>query len=160
MKNSQDISIDSDDGPPIRGPCGASYRPSENFAISSGHQPFLVEIKVAAKGLANVDSHAYCLGTIVTHRHILSVGNNFMHVSLSAFDNWFAATCFCNRDLPQYNLDWSAVAGCESDGVTTKRLSKGIEFKSLPNSIIYQLIFLASALYDYDRKLDNVESKL
>ena len=66
--------IESDDGPPIRGPCGASYRPSENFAVSSGHQPFVVEILVAAKGLANRDSQAKCLGTIVTYRHVLTVG--------------------------------------------------------------------------------------
>ena len=28
VENRRDISIDSDDGPPIRGPCGASYRSS------------------------------------------------------------------------------------------------------------------------------------
>ena len=60
--------------PPIRGPCGASYRSSENYAISSGHQPFVVEIRVASKGLENKDNQVKCLGTIVTHRHILSVG--------------------------------------------------------------------------------------
>ena len=92
--------------PPIRGPCGASYRVSENYAISSGHQPFVVEIRVASKGLDNKDNQVKCLGTIVTHRHILSV-----------------ATCFCNRDMPEHNLDWSSVGGCESDGVRTKRLS-------------------------------------
>ena len=25
--------------------------------------------------------------------------------------------------MPQYNLDWSSVGGCESDGMATKRLS-------------------------------------
>ena len=92
--------------PPIRGPCGASYRVSENYALSSGHQPFVVEIRVASKGLENKDNQVKCLGTIVTHRHILSV-----------------ATCFCNRDMPEHNLDWNSVGGCESDGVLTKRLS-------------------------------------
>ena len=92
--------------PPIRGPCGASYRVSENYALSSGHQPFVVEIRVASKGLTNKDNQVKCLGTIITHRHILSV-----------------ATCFCNRDMPEHNLDWSSVGGCESDGVKTKRLS-------------------------------------
>ena len=66
-------------GPPIRGPCGASYRVSENYALSSGHQPFLVEIRVASKGLDNKDNQVKCLGTIVTHRHILSVGKFSVH---------------------------------------------------------------------------------
>ena len=108
-KNPINIEIESrlDNGaPPIRGPCGASYRVSENYALSSGHQPFVVEIRVASKGLANKDNQVKCLGTIVTHRHILSV-----------------ATCFCNRDMPEHNLDWNSVGGCESDGVKTKRLS-------------------------------------
>ena len=65
--------------PPIRGPCGASYRISENYAISSGHQPFVVEIRVASKGLDNKDNQVKCLGTIVTHRHILSVGKFSVH---------------------------------------------------------------------------------
>ena len=60
-------------GPPIRGPCGASYRPSENFAISSGHQPFLVEILVSAKAEVTEQSPK-CLGTIISSRHVLSVG--------------------------------------------------------------------------------------
>ena len=60
-------------GPPIRGPCGASYRPSENFAISSGHQPFLVEILIDPKAEATTSS-AKCLGTIISPRHVLSVG--------------------------------------------------------------------------------------
>ena len=108
-KNPINIEIESrlDNGaPPIRGPCGASYRVSENYALSSGHQPFVVEIRVASKGLTNKDNQVKCLGTIITHRHILSV-----------------ATCFCNRDMPEHNLDWSSVGGCESDGVKTKRLS-------------------------------------
>ena len=60
-------------GPPITGPCGASYRPSENFAISSGHQPFLVEILVEAKEPAK-ETSPKCLGTIITIRHVLTVG--------------------------------------------------------------------------------------
>ena len=67
--------------PPIRGPCGASYRSSENYAISSGHQPFVVEIRVASKGLVNKDNHVKCLGTIITHRHILSVGKFYPNFS-------------------------------------------------------------------------------
>ena len=58
-------------GPPITGPCGASYRPSENFAISSGHQPFLVDISVQYD-ISRAKS--YCLGTIVTVRHVLTAG--------------------------------------------------------------------------------------
>ena len=58
-------------GPPITGPCGASYRPSENFAISSGHQPFVVEISVKNRNK--------CLGTIVTVRHVLTVGKCYFN---------------------------------------------------------------------------------
>ena len=52
-------------GPPIHGPCGASYRPSENFAISSGHQPFLVEILIDPKAEATKSS-AKCLGSVIS----------------------------------------------------------------------------------------------
>ena len=53
----------------------------------------------------------------------------------------YVATCFCNRDMPQYNLDWSSVGGCESDGMSTKRLSNPPKSKD-----------------DLASKLDNVES--
>ena len=62
------------EGPPIRGPCGASYRPSENFAISSGHQPFLVEILIDPKTEVRENSPK-CLGTIISSRHVLAAGN-------------------------------------------------------------------------------------
>ena len=58
-------------GPPITGPCGASYRPSENFAISSGHQPFVVDISVEYQLKRPM---SFCIGTIVTVRHVLTAG--------------------------------------------------------------------------------------
>lgn len=71
--NNNDIKISSGKGPPISGPCGASYRPSENFAISSGHQPFLVEVLVEPKSQVRQNSPR-CLGSIITSRHILTAG--------------------------------------------------------------------------------------
>ena len=68
-------------GPPITGPCGASYRPSENFAISSGHQPFLVEIAVASEGKVQTLSPK-CLGTIISIRHVLTAGYKFYEYNI------------------------------------------------------------------------------
>ena len=73
LSSGEEVSISKAKGPPIRGPCGASYRPSENYAISSGHQPFLVEILVEPKA-AVTENSAKCLGTVITSRHILSAG--------------------------------------------------------------------------------------
>ena len=81
IENGKDIFISSGRGPPITGPCGVSYRPSENFAISSGHQPFVVEILVEAKENAVTENSPKCLGTILTVRHILSAGQ-FLNVYL------------------------------------------------------------------------------
>lgn len=67
-----------------------------------------------------------CLGTIITARHILS-----------------AATCFCNPDLPQYNLEWGS-NGCESVNGETKRIqneqkTKGLlAYKHVKISLKYQ----------------------
>ncbi len=47
VQNDKNISeFKTGSGPPIWGPCGASYRESENYPITSGHQPFVVTIKV------------------------------------------------------------------------------------------------------------------
>ena len=74
LQNSMKLYVFFIEGPPIRGPCGASYRPSENFAISSGHQPFLVEILIDPKTEVRENSPK-CLGTIISSRHVLAAGN-------------------------------------------------------------------------------------
>ena len=55
----------------------------------------------------------------------LFIKNN-EHISL--------ATCFCNADLPAYNLNWGP-EGCESDGIKTRRLYESKQTYDVPKHV-------------------------
>ena len=44
------------------------------------------------------------------------------------------ATCFCNADLPAYNLNWGP-EGCESDGIKTRRLYESKQIYDVPKHV-------------------------
>ena len=66
---------------PQKPPCGLWYRPSENYPISSGRQPWLVRIRVGPQG-----SPLACTGSVVSPRHVVT-----------------AANCLCSVDW-RYNM--------------------------------------------------------
>ncbi|XP_059090542.1 uncharacterized protein LOC131886277 isoform X2 [Tigriopus californicus] len=77
------VNILVESGPPVRSSCGLGYRESENFAITSGKQPWVVYVLI---GSSNPKEAAKCIGTILTVRHVLT-----------------AASCLCSTD-PRYNV--------------------------------------------------------
>ena len=49
-------------------------------------------------------------------------------------ENISLATCFCNADLPAYNLNWGP-EGCESDGIKTRRLYESKQTYDVPKHV-------------------------
>ena len=49
-------------------------------------------------------------------------------------ENTSLATCFCNADLPAYNLNWGP-EGCESDGIKTRRLYESKQTYDVPKHV-------------------------
>ena len=48
--------------------------------------------------------------------------------------HFIIATCFCNADLPAYNLNWGP-KGCESDGIKTRRLYEPKQTYGVPKHV-------------------------